>query len=115
MVEEWRKDVVPLAEGILGKDQLVYIRHLSPWSAFEPGNYPILFATHWGKGKAVQFTLNSRVWRNAFFGHAVGWMTSSGGQFSGLSANLLRQTWFPRLSRFRSMIAAGDTSLLMLM
>ena len=72
IVEEWRKDVVPLAEGILGKDQLVYIRHLSPWSAFEPRNYPILFAAHWGKGKAVQFTLNSRVWRNAFFGHGRG-------------------------------------------
>lgn len=72
IVDEWRKDVVPLAEGILGKDQLVYIRHLSPWSAFEPRNYPILFAAHWGKGKAVQFALNSRVWRNAFFGHARG-------------------------------------------
>jgi hypothetical protein len=66
----WRDGVVPLADGILGRDQLVYIRHLAPWSAFEPGNYPILFATRWGKGKAVQFTLNQRVWRNAFFGHA---------------------------------------------
>jgi hypothetical protein len=72
IVEEWRKGVVLLAEGILGKDQLVYIRHLSPWSAFEPRNYPILFGAHWGKGKAVQFALNPRVWRNAFFGHARG-------------------------------------------
>jgi hypothetical protein len=72
IVEEWRKDVVPLVEGILGKDQLIYIRHLSPWSAFEPRNYPLLFATQWGKGKAVQFALNPRVWRNSFFGHANG-------------------------------------------
>src|SRR5580704_14602608 len=72
LVEEWRNDVVPLAQGILGKDQLVYIRHLAPGSAFEPRNYPVLFATRWGKGKAVQFTLNPRVWRNAFFGHARG-------------------------------------------
>jgi len=32
----------PLAEGILGKDQLIYIRHLAPWSAFEPRNFPLL-------------------------------------------------------------------------
>lgn len=72
IVEEWREDVVPLIEGILGKDQLVYIRHLSPGSAFEPRNYPVMFAAHWGKGKAVQFSLNPRVWRNPFFGHARG-------------------------------------------
>lgn len=72
IVEEWRKGVVPLAEGILGKEQLVYIRHLAPGSAFEPRNYPVLFAANWGKGRAVQFTLDPRVWRNAFFGHASG-------------------------------------------
>ncbi|MSS70180.1 MAG: hypothetical protein EXS64_01695 [Candidatus Latescibacteria bacterium] len=71
-VERWREDVTPLADGILGKDQLVYIRHLAPWSAFEPRNFPFLFAGRWGKGRAVQFTLNQRVWRNAFFGHARG-------------------------------------------
>lgn len=37
-VEQWGNGVVPLAEGILGKDQLIYIRHLAPWSAFEPRN-----------------------------------------------------------------------------
>ena len=71
-VEKWGEDVVPLAEGLLGKEQLIYIRHLAPWSAFEPRNYPLLFATRRGKGKAVQFTLNLRVWRKAFFGHARG-------------------------------------------
>jgi len=71
-VEEWREDVVALAEGILGRDQLVYIRHLAPWSAFEPRNFPLLFATRWGRGRAVQFTLNLRVWRRAFYGHARG-------------------------------------------
>ncbi len=70
--EKWGDSVVPLADGILGKEQLIYIRHLAPWSAFEPRNYPLVFATKWGAGRAVQFTLNSRVWRNAFFGHARG-------------------------------------------
>jgi hypothetical protein len=72
IVEEWGDEVVPLAEGILGKDQLIFVRHLAPWSAFEPRNFPLLFATRRGQGKAVQFTLNMRVWRNAFFGHARG-------------------------------------------
>lgn len=72
IVEKWGDGVVPLAEGILGKDQLIYIRHLAPWSAFEPRNFPLLFATRRGQGKGVQFTLNMRVWRNAFFGHARG-------------------------------------------
>ena len=70
--EKWGDSVIPLADGILGKEQLIYIRHLAPWSAFEPRNYPLVFATEWGAGRAVQFTLNSRVWRNAFFGHARG-------------------------------------------
>lgn len=70
--EKWGESVVPLADGILGKEQLIYIRHLAPWSAFEPRNYPLAFATEWGEGRAVQFTLNSRVWRNAFYGHARG-------------------------------------------
>ena len=72
VVEGWGEDVVPLAEGILGKEQLVYIRHLAPWSAFEPRNVPLLFATRRGDGKAVQFALNMRVWRRAFYGHARG-------------------------------------------
>lgn len=72
IAEEWSKEVSPLADGLLGKDQLVYIRHLAPGSAFEPRNYPILFATRWGNGKAVQFTLDPRVWRSEFFGHARG-------------------------------------------
>jgi len=68
-VESWRDDVTPLADGLLGRDQLVHIRHLVPHSAFEPRNYPLLFAARWGAGKAVQFALNQRVWRRAFYGH----------------------------------------------
>ena len=52
--EKWGDSVVPLADGILGKEQLIYIRHLAPWSAFEPRNYPLVFATEWGAGRAVQ-------------------------------------------------------------
>lgn len=70
--EKWKKNVVPLAEGVLGKEQLVYIRHVAPYSAFEPGNFPVVFAAGWGKGKAVQFTINPRIWRNGFYGHARG-------------------------------------------
>ena len=72
IVEKWRDDVAPLADGILGKEQLIYTRHLAPWSAFEPRNHACLFAARWGKGKAVQFTLNPRVWRSGFYGHARG-------------------------------------------
>ena len=71
-VEKWGDSVVPLADGILGREQLIHIRHLAPWSAFEPRNYPLAFAAESGEGRAVQFTLNSRVWRNAFYGHARG-------------------------------------------
>ena len=71
-VGEWAADVVPLADGILGRDQLVQIRHLAPWSAFEPRNYPLLFAARRGRGRAVQFTLNQRVWLTPFYGRARG-------------------------------------------
>ena len=71
-VERWGEHVVPLAEGILGKEQLVTIRHLAPWSAFEPRNFPLLFAGRHGSGRAVQCTLNQRVWRRAFYGRARG-------------------------------------------
>jgi len=70
IVEGYRSDVVALAEGVLGKEQLVHIRHIAPWSAFEPRNHPFLFATRWGAGKAVQFTVSPRIWRTHFFGHA---------------------------------------------
>lgn len=72
MVKEWRDDVVPLAEAVLGKDQLVYVRHLVPGNAFEPGNYPILFAARWGQGRAVQWTMNPRLWRASALGHLNG-------------------------------------------
>ncbi|MDD5678752.1 MAG: hypothetical protein PHW60_12315 [Kiritimatiellae bacterium] len=69
IVERWRPDVMALADGVLGKDQLVYIRHLTPGSSFIPGTYPILFAGRWGRGKAVQFAISPRVWRQAIYGH----------------------------------------------
>ena len=72
IVEEWGEQVVPLAEGILGKEQLIYIRHLSPWSAYEPRNYPSCSQRDTAKGRPMQFTVNPRVWRHEFFGHAQG-------------------------------------------
>jgi len=72
MVKEWRDDVVPLAEAVLGKEQLIYIRHLEPGNAFEPGHYPIIFATQWGRGRAVQYTMNPRLWRAGALGHLGG-------------------------------------------
>ncbi len=71
-VKEWREDVVPLAEALLGKDQLVYIRHLVPGNAYEPGHYPIVFAASWGRGRAVQYMMNPRLWRNGALGHLGG-------------------------------------------
>jgi len=72
MVKEWRDDVVALAEAVLGKEQLVYIRHLVPGNAFEPGHYPIVFATKWGRGRAVQWVMNPRLWRAGALGHLGG-------------------------------------------
>ena len=71
-VEKWSKNMQVLAEGHLGKEQLTYIRHLAPWSAFEPKEYPVIFAGQIGKGRAVQFTISSRMWRKEFFGHVRG-------------------------------------------
>ena len=69
MVESWRPDVAVLAQGVLGKDQLVYTRHLVPGSAMVPGNYPALFAARMGTGRAVQFAINLRIWLEGTFGH----------------------------------------------
>lgn len=71
-IGRWSPAVTPLAEAVLGKDQLVYIRHLVPGNNFEPGHYPVVFATPWGQGRAVQFTVNPRFWRNAASGHLGG-------------------------------------------
>ena len=69
MVKRWGHDVDVLAHGILGKEQLIHSRHLVPGNAMEPGDYPILFAARRGKGRAVQFTVNLRIWLNNVFGH----------------------------------------------
>ena len=69
---KWRRDIKVLAECILGREQLVYIRHLEPWSAFEPRNWPVVFAGSWGSGRAVQFTINPRVWKKGFMGRTRG-------------------------------------------
>jgi len=71
IVEEWRSDVAVLAEAFSAKT------NSSTFAIFRRGAHsnpklPILFATRWGKGKAVQFALNPRVWRKGFFGHARG-------------------------------------------
>lgn len=71
-VKRWRRDVAPLVEAVLGKEQLIYIRHLVPHNAFEPHHYPVVFAGRWGAGRAVQFTLNPRLWRPGALGHLGG-------------------------------------------
>jgi hypothetical protein len=71
-VGKWGRNVKPLADCILAKEQLVYIRHITPWSAFEPRNWPAAFAARWGSGRAVQFTISPRMWKREFFGHARG-------------------------------------------
>jgi hypothetical protein len=72
MVKHWRDDIRVLAEAILGKEQLIYIRHLVPGNAYEPKHYPILLAGSWGKGRAVQWLMNPRLWRSSALGHAEG-------------------------------------------
>jgi len=72
MVKEWRDDVEVLAEAVLGKEQLIYIRHLVPGNAYEPKHYPIVFAARWGEGRAVQWLMNPRLWRGGALGHLGG-------------------------------------------
>ena len=72
MVKEWRDDVEVLAEAVLGKEQLIYIRHLVPGNAYEPKHYPIVFAARWGEGRAVQWLMNPRLWRAGALGHLGG-------------------------------------------
>ena len=72
MVKEWRDDVEVLAEAVLGKEQLIYIRHLVPGNAYEPKHYPIVFAAAWGEGRAVQWLMNPRLWRAGALGHLGG-------------------------------------------
>lgn len=72
VVDEWGCETVPLVEAVLGKDQLVYMRHLVPGNAFEPKHYPVVFAACFGRGRAVQYTVNPRLWRNSAMGHLGG-------------------------------------------
>jgi hypothetical protein len=72
VVAGWREGVEPLVEMVLGKDQLVYIRHLVPGNVFEPKHYPAALAGRWGRGRAVQWTVNPRLWQAAALGHLGG-------------------------------------------
>lgn len=72
MVREWRPDAVVLAEAVLGKEQLVYSRHIVPGNAYEPRHYPAAFAARWGSGRAVQWLVNPRLWRAGALGHLGG-------------------------------------------
>jgi hypothetical protein len=72
MVKEWRDDVEVLAEAVLGKEQLIYSRHVVPGNAYEPKHYPILFVGRWGAGRAVQWVTNPRLWRAGALGHPGG-------------------------------------------
>jgi hypothetical protein len=42
---------------------------LAPGAVLEPGNPPVVFAAARGQGRAVQFTVNLRIWLNEVFGH----------------------------------------------
>jgi hypothetical protein len=72
MVKEWGDEVEVLAEAVLGKEQLIYIRHLVPGNAYEPKHYPVLFAGRWGAGRAVQWATSPRLWRRSALGHLGG-------------------------------------------
>jgi len=69
VVKSWGDGVEVLARGVLGKDQLVHSRHLIPGSSLVPGHWPALFAARRGKGRAVQFAINMRVWLKSTYGH----------------------------------------------
>jgi len=60
--EEWSSDAEVLAEAdfVQGQEHPVCSEH------------PCVFAKKWGKGRAVQFLINPRVWTGNCFGHARG-------------------------------------------
>jgi hypothetical protein len=72
MVKEWGSEVEVLVEAVLGKEQLIYIRHLVPGNAYEPKHYPVAFAVRWGEGRAVQWAVSPRLWRGRALGHLGG-------------------------------------------
>jgi len=72
IVEKCDSTAYPLMEAFLDKEALITIRHLSPGSAYMPGNYPVLFAAKKDAGRAVQFAINPRVWRKGFLGPVGG-------------------------------------------
>ncbi|MDD5597493.1 MAG: hypothetical protein PHV82_06085 [Victivallaceae bacterium] len=72
LVEKHGENVHICAEAVLGKEQLIYTRHLVPGGTYEPGSYPIVLAADYGKGKAVQFLVSPKLWLNGIMGHARG-------------------------------------------
>lgn len=72
IASEYGSEVETLVDAVAGKEQLIYIRHLVPGGSFEPDHFPVVFATRWGKGRAVQYTFNPRLWRQQAMGHPGG-------------------------------------------
>jgi len=61
-----------LWHAVLGKDQLIYTRHLIPGLSLEPSHVPALAVNDSGRGRVVQFLTTPRLWMNDFIGHAAG-------------------------------------------
>lgn len=66
---DWRV----LAEAILGKEQLIASRHLTPGTRLEPGHAPVLLARDSsGLGRMAHFNVSQRLWLEEFNGHVAG-------------------------------------------
>jgi len=61
-----------ILEAIVGKEQLIFSRHLLPGIPLEPSHSPALMLRSYGKGKIAFFNLNLRFWLPEFHGHANG-------------------------------------------
>ena len=61
-----------ILEAVIGREQLIFSRHLLPGIPLEPSHSPALMLRDYGKGKIVFFNLNLRFWLPEFYGHANG-------------------------------------------
>lgn len=59
---------------VLGKEQLIYTRHLIPKVSFEPSHIPAVVVRELGEGagRVVQFLISPRIWLQEFLGHCAG-------------------------------------------
>lgn len=70
--EEMEDNWQVLAQGIMGKEQLIVARHLIPNLAVVPGAYPAIASRRKGNSRVVQWFISPRILLPDFLGHCQG-------------------------------------------